>query len=188
MTTEDPMRVPKVDGDEKIKPKPLDPPNAEAKGDPALAAGAFSLWLRKTLGFLDKGSLGVTPSGELKTVLSQIKKFLQELKEDDRTKDPSFTAALSANWRKLLLIFEEMSPKALHYPTISSLINAVEAFPVGEQHRLGFYLTHYAGEEWLPFPYLDILRTLNRDYLVRGLSSDLHLWLHLIDEILGTDS
>ena len=53
-----------------------------------------------------------------------------------------------------------------------------------KEHKLGFYLGNYAGEDWLPIPFREILKQLHSDHRVNKPHSVLTKWNDLITEIL----
>jgi len=120
----------------------------------------------------------------LKKVLTELKKQFARLRESDFVTNPGFTSHFSSIWNDLLIEFSEMRKREKHYDTIKQFIAIIDAFPEKGEHALGHYLRNYAGETWLPVPYLDILKKLHRDFLVHGEKSDLNRFITHLSDLL----
>lgn len=113
----------------------------------------------------------------LKKTLTELKKQFALLRESDFVTNPGFTSHFSSLWNDLLIEFSDIRKREQHYDIIKQFIATIDAFPEKGEHALGYYLKNYAGETWLPVPYLDILKKLHRDFLVHGEKSDLHRFI-----------
>ena len=65
------------------------------------------------------------------------------------------------------------------------LIEEMRLYPLGADHTLGYYLSEYVGQEWLPFPFIDILSTLHKEYQENA-SSILGGWISLLDALVSS--
>jgi len=130
-----------------------------------LAAGKLHLFILAYKGaFALLQSIRSTES--LKTpqrVIDALKEFIDVLKKLEATD-------LSADWRycqKLSKAWNEVltSLDGAKFPTTSleELVSSVNHFPEKGDHSLGYYLSLEAGEEWIPFPFMEILRNLHEN-------------------------
>lgn len=99
--------------------------------------------------------------------LHSFKKLLQQLSREDVSRDRLFTRQFSEIWQRLVQdlhrieAFEKDKPNI--GPKLKKLLETVGSFPPAADHPLGYYLTQHAGEEWLPFPFMDILSLLHKE-------------------------
>ena len=91
---------------------------------------------------------------------------------------------LSFCWRGFLNHF---IPVALNkHPVvlqIRSFFDELHSFPDPQHFSLGYYLSEYAGEKWIPFPYMEMLRKLHQEYQTNAASSSLEKWMKEISDI-----
>jgi hypothetical protein len=66
-----------------------------------------------------------------------------------------------------------------------SLIDAIQHYPERQQHSLGYYLSEYAGQKWLPFPYMEMIQKIHAEHLKNPTESALAQWTHRIDRLLS---
>ena len=143
------------------------------------------------LSFLAKKFLSLFPRGSLQGALkalerelSELSKYFQELGEKDLSQDVKYLKNLSYCWREFLNHF---IPVALNkHPVvlqIRSFFDELHAFPDSQHFSLGYYLSEYAGEKWIPFPYMEMLRKLHEDYQSNIDSSHLNKWIKDISDI-----
>jgi hypothetical protein len=118
--------------------------------------------------------------------LQIIKKFLTKIRDENPENDPKFAAAFSETWDNILDNYNHISSKNIHLNVkkIKQLIDAIDYYPEGEDHSLGFYLKHHSGKEWFPIPFFELLKTLHEEYFLNGKNSDLDRWIALASEIL----
>lgn len=104
----------------------------------------------------------------------------KELESEDKSQELPFSRALSDNWRVLLTTQEELQKlkkPPQYFGTLSLFLKELQNYPTNAEHSIGYYLTEYTGEDWIPFPYMDQLRTLHEDSLVHKEKSVLHRWV-----------
>jgi hypothetical protein len=146
----------------------------------------FCLVLNKLLSNFSKRNYLVNSlSNKMNPHVTAIYSHLLQLRENDFSKDANFTTSLSKNWNAFMDEFYALKQTDPNYRPLHNLIIHINDFPSKDQHSLGYYLTKYAGATWLPQPYLAILRKLNRDYLIKGKTSDLAHFIHIVAQILG---
>lgn len=145
--------------------------------------------VRKFFSSLFKEDFSMTESlntDDTHTALVRIKKFLETIRDEDPAHDLQFAEQFSLAWKYLLTCHssphQELS--SLDSEKIAQLIDAIEHYPPGEEHSLGFYLTRYSEKEWFPVPFFQILSTLHQEYWSLKKSSNLDAWIALAAEIL----
>lgn len=118
-----------------------------------------------------------------------FKKLLMTLAKEDQSHNPDFTEQLSQLWHNLL--DDCNSSSALAGAPIDILektkffISQIQNFPPGADHTLGFYFTGYAGKDWIPFPFMELLQDLHNEYQASPVISVLQNWISLLDDILS---
>lgn len=154
---------------------------------------SFVLFFKKILGLFssqDKIESDLLDQQQILEDLFAFRKMLQILANEDQSHNPEFTQQLSELWHNLLDDCKQMEIVLKEHPqTISKiklLVNKISAFPATEDHPLGYYLEEYAGKQWLPFPFLDILHQLHQQSQEASETSELHNWISLLDELIST--
>jgi len=112
--------------------------------------------------------------------LLSFRKMLQILSNEDQSHNPEFTQQLSEVWHHLL----NSDSSAL--PELTLFIKRIQTYPPSSDHALGFYLTAYAGREWLPFPFMEILHQLYKEHQVDDHESTLNNWILHLNRIIST--
>ena len=119
----------------------------------------------------NRGSL---PDSEIAFALNTFYNLLLELKTSDKTDDPHFAQKLSDAWDVLLA-----SP--INSP-LEPFIQLANDYPVGDAHSFGFYLSEHTGDDWLPVPFLEILKKLHQGFVLRKKNSELAHMLDLLKQ------
>ena len=123
------------------------------------------------------------------TVLA-FRSHLATLSKDDQSHNPNFTQELSELWHNLLDDCNSLSrSKEATLEIVSKvkfLIAQIENFPQGADHTLGYYFTQYAGIDWIPFPFMELLQQLHEEYSANPGISVLQNWISLLDDVLST--
>jgi len=117
-----------------------------------------------------------------------FRKMLVLLSIEDQSHQPEFTQKLTELWHNLLDDCNSLS----HTPVASSeilhklnfFINEIQAYPPQADHTLGYYLTEYAGKEWIPFPFMELLQGLHEEFQSQGAQSTLGRLIGLLGELL----
>jgi len=128
---------------------------------------------------------------DLQHLTGDIVAFRQQLitlSLEDQSHNPEFTQKLSELWHNLLDDFNSLS-----LPTDTSevlvkikfFITQIQNFPPGADHTLGYYFTEYAGKDWIPFPFMELLQQLHEEFNASPVISVLNNWLFLLNEILA---
>jgi len=121
--------------------------------------------------------------------LLKFKKLLDYLSQKDLSESAEYALKLSDSWCTLLEDFdtiEIMERKNLkEVATFREMMDAIKNYPPNSEHRLGYYLVQHAGKDWLPFPFIEILKTLHTEHQTNAKSSTLALWFKQIDAVIS---
>ena len=116
--------------------------------------------------------------------LKSLKAAFEILKREDRSEDIQFLKHLSYVWTRVLedaLGFQRDSELALQYKI---LIKKIDRFPENQVHTFGYYLSEYAGQKWIPFPYMEMIQKIHSEHEKSPAVSALTEWTALIDQLL----
>lgn len=120
--------------------------------------------------------------------VSALRQLLVLLSDDDQSHNPNFTQQLSELWHNLIDDYNSLSSAPTPNPEIvrklNFFISQVQHFPPGADHSLGYYFTEYAGKDWIPFPFMELLQGLHEEYQASPVISVLQNWIFLLNDIL----
>lgn len=167
-------------------------PEEIAKKNPqGLLMASFCAYVQKIVTFLTNAATrkrGVLSGSGLEHHLDEFKKSLVILSKEDRSRDQTFVINLSGEWHALLEnfnLFEFLErKKSPLIAKVKNLIEAIQSFPPQQEHSIGYYMTAFAGKDWLPFPFMELLQKLHEDHLKNKEKSQLFLWIASIDKLL----
>jgi len=150
-----------------------------------LAKGAFLMlvntYLLRLKSVLSKS--GKTKQSVLKD-LKELKKSLEKLTKENASQNIDYLEHLSNVWMEFLDDFAAFSKdNKILYAKIKSFVDDVMAYPKKTEFSLGYYLSEFAGFEWIPFPYMEILQNLFLQYQKFPKDSILQEWIAKIDGI-----
>jgi hypothetical protein len=184
------MTVHRVEGDKKEK-EPFSSIHESDQQPKPLVFSAFTAFLKKkfNLLFALKSDSDQSTLENLTKNLLALKKILQILGDEDKSRNPEFSTLLSKSWNSLSnasqdALLEKKNPQKIL--KLKLLINAIQAYPTGQDHSLGFYLDQQAGIEWLPFPFMDLLKQLHLEFQGNPKEATLTTWITSLDEILSS--
>lgn len=133
-------------------------------------------------------SLLDNPQQLLDTVLN-FKNHLQELVEEDLSHTPRYTQQLSTSWHSLRndchFLLAHVSPLPDYVEKTHRFLETLFHYPEEQDHPLGYYLTAFAGEHWIPFPFMDILKKLHEECQTTPQTAMLIQWIMTLSEILS---
>ncbi len=166
---------------------------AEKKKPEVLLFAGFVLFIRKVLNFLgtskSRAAASLIDSVEgIIQYLDGLKKILKKLADEDVSHNPEYVQTLSDAWHDLLDASDALDwwerKKGEEHTPIKKIIESIRSFPPKEEHSLGFYLMEFAGKEWLPFPFMDLLHTLHTEYQSQKEKSQLGFWITSLDSTI----
>jgi len=119
--------------------------------------------------------------------LEKIFAGLNRLKKENFSQDLDYLNTFSQNWHMLLQEMAKLKKSSLHYKKIEQFVQLLQSYPENSAHTLGYYLSEYAGSEWLPLPFMAMLDELHQNYQSNPDQSPLNKWSeelqNLIEEI-----
>jgi len=166
---------------------------ARKKSPTTLLFGAFAVFTKKIFAFLTSArsrgqALLIDNIGDLIQYLSLLRDVLKQLSQEDQSFNPEFIQKLSDAWHSLL---EAMSSLELierkrreEIKAVKRFLETMRKFPPKEEHSLGFYLTEFAGREWLPFPFVELLHALHEEHQAAKDKSQLSSWIREIGSLI----
>lgn len=148
-------------------------------------------YFKKIISTLDSKSKGQLYHYDQQHLLANVlafKQLLVILSGDDQSHNPVFTQQLAELWHNLLedcnsLSFSQEAPAEIA-TRLKFFISQIQNFPHDADHSLGYYFTEYAGKDWIPFPFMDLLQSLHEEYNASPMISVLQNWISLLSEIL----
>lgn len=119
-------------------------------------------------------------------VLLSFVALIEILTRDDCSLRPDILMTLSRFWRELLeveYLADHAGLRAIAAP-LFCLRSLIEDYPQGAEMSLGQYLTHGAGREWYPLPFLTALQHLYHEYQEHPASAAAQYWKNFIEQEL----
>lgn len=116
--------------------------------------------------------------------LRSLKAAFEILKREDRSEDIQFLNHISQIWLHLLeegLTLTRATPAG---EGLKEFIKKIEHYPAHQSHTFGYYLSEFAGQKWIPFPYMDLIQQLHEEHLKSPEISVLTEWTRLLDTLL----
>lgn len=155
-----------------------------------LSPGSFFLFLLwKLLNYfihLTRGGISEKEEQEIRDNLQLLKESFESMKWEDRSQDVAFLNQLSEIWHRALENSEHLKRTDPFSAAFHSFLKKIQNYPEEQEHTLGYYLTAYAGEKWLPFPYMELIQKIYEQHQQDPSTSSLALWLQELDELLSS--
>jgi hypothetical protein len=159
--------------------------------NPSQVFAALLSYLKKLLSAFSSKGKDQPLVLDLQNLMDNIiafRQLLNILAADDQSHNPDFTQQLSELWHNLL---DDCNSVSLSHEAGSEIlskvkffISQVQNFPAGADHTLGYYFTEYAGQDWIPFPFMELLQHLHEEFQANPSTNILNNWLFLLNEIL----
>ena len=128
-----------------------------------------------------------TPDISISTAMKKLKLLFGKLAIENCSQDYRFAEELSKHWHAMLYqveICQRSASPPKHLGSLELFIKKLEGHPQKTEYSLGYYLTKYTGEKWIPFPFMDILSSLHENALVKKNKSTLNDWIHTLSYII----
>ena len=139
---------------------------------------SLSSFLRKIREFL-LGKRGSSDVERLQAEGRVLRGILLQLAAKDMSYDAHFLAEFSSAWRALDNACAKMTLDLPFVAYAKDLLRQIASYPPGSEYTLGYYFRGEAGEDWTPFPCMEVLRDLHVEYNTSSETSTLGLWLSL---------
>ena len=138
--------------------------------------------------FKEKGQGALFDQFELLDKVLAFRTLLLLLSKEDLSHNPDFTLQLSLLWHALLDDFKSLprtsDDSSDTFTQIKFFIDQIQNYPLGADHTLGYYFTEYAGKEWIPFPFMELLQRLHEEFNASPSNSTLGNWITLLNDLL----
>ena len=119
--------------------------------------------------------------------IRNLRALFRHLQEEDISQSLDYALKLSKSWHGIISYHQLATSKEVReeaYKKISKLVDLFNRYPTADEHALGHYLSNYAGENWLPFPFMNILRDLHEEHITSGDKSNLAKLIKLLTNII----
>jgi hypothetical protein len=175
---------------EKDKKGKEDFPKGQEPSKPQFFATLLS-YFKKLVTFFtskDEQEFFLFDSHQLFAHLYAFRKMLLILKDQDESHNPEFTKQLTELWHNLMddcnSIPASLEVSSQSINNIKFFITQIAHYPYGADHTLKYYFDAYAGKDWIPFPFMDMLKELFEENQSNPSNSHLGKWIFLLDNIL----
>ena len=119
---------------------------------------------------------------DLHAALHHLELSFKELTKSDLSENASFLKELSTHWMKFARAYQPFFARQdTLSKQISLFLNEVHAYPPGAEFSLGYYLSKFAGLDWIPFPYMEMLKKLFEEHKNNPQGSLLHQWIEKLE-------
>lgn len=179
-------RTEEVQREKQLKEERKKEREKDPKGIFYLAIYMLSLF-RKIIHFFEPSREKKLPSeiGQTsKKHLLQFREALDRLKKEDLSQDIDFLNRLSENWHLILQDLMQFPKNTLAERSLKALLHSIQDYPHKQEHTFGYYLTEYAGQKWLPFPYMEMIHKLHQDHQKKPTESMLFFWTQELQLLL----
>lgn len=185
------IKVSPIESDKKYRDEESEAENVEVQKNTSILYGSILIIFKKFASFFGKNdseNIDQFSQDHLVKTLQSLQELLQSLKKIDQSENSQFYQQLSEIWHLLInqveIFFRTRRTTQVNIKEMKILITEISHYPPNEDHKLGYYLTQYAGESWLPVPLIQIIKNLRKDYLTHKKSSILEKWVQLINRLL----
>ena len=185
------IKVSPIESDKKYRDSESEEENAEVQKNKSILYGSILLIVKKFASFFgkdDSENVNQLSQDHLVITLQSLQELLHSLKEVDQSENPQFYQQLSETWHELIdqveIFLRARRTTNIDIKKVKFLITDISHYPPNEDHKLGYYLTQYAGESWLPVPLIQIIKNLKKDYLTHKRLSVLEKWIELLEGVL----
>lgn len=121
-------------------------------------------------------------------LFDKLRHLITLLQIQDHSQNIEYAKNLSSTWHSIIDYYIPTTldrlPSKEAKQSINQFIGEVRKYPKDSDHSLGYYLTNYAGEHWLPFPFMKILRKLHEDHVTAPTHSFLSKWTKDLTKII----
>ncbi len=179
-------RVEKIEA-ERFDPKRSSAPSSKKQREKTFFQNAFFLFFTKMFRSLfppKKPSVDLLMESKIEN-LQKLLACFQKMKREETYEDSSLLQNFSFLWRQFLEDVPYFKKFPILYEKLTSFIEQVHLFPKEEEHPLGYYLSEYTGEKWLPFPFIALLQKLHQEYVKNPEGSHLENWSSQVRDFLS---
>lgn len=182
---EEEIRVSPIEATKQGKEKAPSPENEKS-----IFYGGLLLFIQKVFSVFSGKKENADESfyEELTTHLKELKELFEKLKAKDLSQNIQFCETLSRLWhaikKELDLVKKAKSSTLIDLKKLDALLKEIGLYPAGTEHSLGYYLTQYTGEKWLPLPFMEILASLHTQFVEKKEGNELGSWTFQLGSLL----
>jgi len=184
------IRVNPIEKNKKDKEEPYK--GFPISGNKSLLFSSVISCFKKLLGFFFGKSKSLPSYSNEQQLLKDVaafKRLLEMLTQNDQSHNPEYTQELSRLWHNLIddcnFILANSTAKSDNLINLKIFIDEVHRYPPDEDHTLGYYFTEYAGRDWIPFPFMEILQHLYKESHESPQKATLVKWLDTLAHVLS---
>jgi hypothetical protein len=179
----DPFDPYRVEGASEKQNKELPPPDDKPpKNKKGIVAELLHILKKAVDYFLQEHTEIKTATTGIRSQLLLLKKYFIILQNEDRSQDVNFLNELSVVWNRIQE--ESLNLEEREALPFKLLTKKILSYPENQLHTFGYYLKEYAGQKWVPFPYMELIQKIHYEHENIPNGSALSEWVHLIDEII----
>ncbi len=166
--------------------------NSESKKKPpnSIIEVLFFLRLKALIGLVTgkKRRIHFTKDPQkLSQDLEKLHTLLSLLCRKNKSKEPEYLEKLSSAWKSITdncssLLQAHAEDFSIELK-MKELLLSVNNFPKEADYKMGYYLSEGAGYEWLPVPFMHMLKDLHLEYQSHFESSQLSIWIEHIEAL-----
>jgi hypothetical protein len=182
-----------IEKDKKRKDSQYSSESPDNERSKSFLTAAFTVLFKKLINIFSNRPKADDIAAEKQQLLEDLlafRKMLQILGNEDQSHNPEFTQQFSELWHNLIDDCNHVEQfEKNNQPQISQVklfINKMYSFPPTEDHSLGYYLSKYVGNEWLPFPFMEILHQLHQEYQESPECNQLSQWISMLDSSISS--
>jgi hypothetical protein len=145
---------------------------------------AILSFFKKFVKIFGKTSKKEEKISSFKTAIKSLKTCMKNLSEKDLSKDSHFLKKFSDSFKSFLDEYDLLYlMKKQKNEKVEKLLKEINNFYAKQEYPLGYYLKEYREENWHPFPFMEILKTLHLDYKKNESKSTLFTWISYLAEL-----
>src|SRR5690606_2900289 len=91
---------------------------------------------------------------------------------------------LSVTWQKLLedaLQFKKDTTSI----KLKEFLKSIQNYPERQSHTFGYYLSESHTQDWVPFPFMELIQKIHREHEKNPMDSELNQWILSIEELVA---
>lgn len=151
----------------------------------------FANQLKDTIGLASKAKerrMLLLQRDGIKQDLHALRKMLSFLVTVDESYNPEFILQISMVWNHVIDNYSFVKivdiHKSINVELLQQLITSFESYPLNADFSLAYYMMHFPGKRWHPFPLMEIFQHLHKEATQDYPKSKLNEWISLLDSII----
>lgn len=153
----------------------------------------FANQLKDTIGLATKAKerrMLLLQKDGIKQDLHALRRMFSFLVEIDESYNPEFILQISVIWNHVIDNYSFVKivdiNKSINVELLQALIQSLETYPPNSDFSLAYYMMHFPGKRWHPFPLMEIFKHLHEEAKTDLETSQLKAWISMLDAIIQT--